>query len=111
MANCELSQDLSGSSKRETRHFFYRHCHQNLSKTTFYQHRRLFYEPQTKKWCASRVFPSQTSNEPMFTASDDESRHCSEDELELHVCISDEECGTDSEPHNQSDGEFDFCTS
>ena len=34
------------------------HCDEYVSKSTFYQHRRLYYNFRTQKWSQSRVFNS-----------------------------------------------------
>lgn len=52
-----------------TKRFFCGHCNQNLSKTVFYQHRRLYYNIALNEWSKSRLF---SASEQSFTVSDDQ---------------------------------------
>ena len=86
----------SGIKKMKTapKRYFCGHCDQSLSKTVFYQHRRLYYNAESKKWCKGRLFSVPTS-EPSFTMPDDEFEQCT-GSISTLFTISDEEC--DAEP-------------
>ena len=53
------------------KHFLCGHCDRSLSKTVFYQHRRLYYKSTANEWCKSRLF-LESCGEPSFTVPDNE---------------------------------------
>lgn len=42
---------------------FCQHCGDNVSKRTYYQHRRLYFDTKSQKWSDTRVWHSSTSSE------------------------------------------------
>lgn len=46
--------------KEETKRLFHcGHCGTNLRKTTFYQHKRMFFDTKNKVWSKTRVYSEQ----------------------------------------------------
>jgi len=88
-------------SEMQTKRYFCGHCHQNLSKTVFYKHRRLYFNSRSKEWSEERMFPTGGLNEPSFTIPDDElvtQRPCCSVDLmdEPAFILSNDECTAES---------------
>lgn len=52
--------------------YFCGHCSKELSKTRFFQHRRLFYNKKTKEWSQLRVFESRLGESFNFSDNEDD---------------------------------------
>ena len=50
------------------------HCSKELSKTRYFQHRKLFYNKRTKEWSQQRVFETRLGKD--FNFSDNETDSC-----------------------------------
>ena len=93
---------MAETGSKQSKRFLCGHCDTNLSKTAFYQHRRLYFDTRLNKWSKTRVFrPRDDLNEPSFSVSiedfaDEPSCSSSADELQFSL-QKDEDCNTEGE--------------
>ena len=58
------------------------HCHQELSKTLFFQHQKLYYDKQAQEWSSERITTVDLGDDFDFTEAEGrETRTSSELEL------------------------------
>ena len=77
---------MSSSSHRRRKRYYCGHCKDYVSKTLFYQHKRLYFDRKAKKWSKERLYFDGgahfvSSLASTTTLPDDESGHdsaCSE---------------------------------
>jgi len=46
------------SSKKSRKSYFCGHCKEEVSKTLFFQHRKLYYDKRSREWKTERVTPN-----------------------------------------------------
>ena len=66
----------SNSVRKPVKTYFCGHCSKELTKTLFFQHRKLFYDRKTRKWSQQKVFESILGNDFDFTESENSIESC-----------------------------------
>lgn len=82
--------------------FYCEHCGEKVSKTLYYQHKKLYYTAEKQQW-EQEVALSHASADEDFTFSDEEERIDEDPTMEVNDCIA--ESDVDS---SDDDTDFDF---
>lgn len=70
------------------KNYFCGHCHQHVSKTLFFQHRKLYYDKRAKQWNAERVVPVDLGEDFDFARAEaTEQEKTTAGNLEMHSVL------------------------
>jgi hypothetical protein len=73
VCRCLYFQIIMADNEVVSKRYFCGHCSKELSKTRFFQHRRLFYNRKTKEWSQQRFFESRLGENFNFSDNEDDS--------------------------------------
>ena len=96
-AGCsESSSSLTSSSTAivNRKRYYCGHCDEYLSKTVYFQHRRLYFEVKCQKWSKKRLFACAGRGESEPTSAEDSQSSSAE---ELSTFVRDNEIVEDSD--------------